>query len=103
MVIHLELPIHLEPCGACQAIAEQGVEKGGQVCPLLDQPSESRAAGFDVRLRGVGTLGLSPYVENLEGEDGKQADHRPGDLRQQMDRDLEYHHRLMDQQTFISL
>src|SRR5439155_27033751 len=101
IVIHLELPIHLESCAACQAIAEQGVETGGQVCPLLDQPSESRAAGFDVRLRGVGTLGLSSQVENLEGEDGQTVDHRSGAFRMQTDRGVEFDLRKLGKQAIV--
>src|SRR5579863_1021503 len=81
VVIHLELPIELEPAGTRQGMAPEEVETAGKVIALLGKDGEALTVTLRVARRTVGALGLFPRVIDLQRQDREPVDDEAGRFR----------------------
>src|SRR5581483_918640 len=76
IVVHLELPVHLEGALAALGFREQPVEAAGEVGALLLEALELRAAARDMCGVHVGALRLLAHRLDLQRQDREAVDHR---------------------------
>src|SRR5258708_20707596 len=103
IVVHLKLPVSLDPGASRRTIVEQRVEAGGEVRALVEQSWETGSAGLDMFGIRVGALGLQAHMEHLEGKDGKTVGHRSSRLRVQSGARFTLHGRQLAQDILIDL